>query len=174
MKTGLKRLLMLKAMTGKADDGNLISLSWPQGYADPNTSSASTKRTFTPNTYIVGLSYNNTYRSNYATQITDFSVSEEGITFTSGTATNYGIGFVMKECSPGATYEMNFDGHSTGNARISWYAEDGAFISYSDSTNSTKQVTAPANAATAIFCTYSAATNTTYTYTDVKVTKVQS
>lgn len=161
-------------MAAKKDDGNLISLSWPEGYADPISSSASTKRTFTANTYVVGLAFTNAYRRSYSQYITAFSVSEAGgITFTSGGANAYGIGFVMKECTPGTTYEMSFNSGTTGYARMLWYAADGTFISYSSATNSKGQVTAPANAVTAVFCPYAAAVNTTYTYTDVKVTKVQ-
>ena len=151
---------------------NLISLAWPEGYADPTTSSNTTPRTFSPKTYVVGLGSTNYYRRNYADWVLNPSVSEQnGVMFTSGGASGYGIGFVVDNFEGGKTYDISFIGNSP--CAFMYYGSDGTYLGNTTTSLQSSRATAPSNATVGILCFYAGKARTAYECTDIKIIKVK-
>ena len=109
-----------------------------------NTSSdSSTKRTFTPNTYVVGLAGNNYY---YSSRVSNVSVGVGTLTFTS--RVGYGVAFPLQiPAGQTLTLSYNISGTSPYNS-IMYYKSDGTLLNYTVSSstgNVTRTFTTPAN-----------------------------
>lgn len=140
---------------------NLISKDMVRGYPDNTVSSATAKRKFTPNTFVVGVAYNNYYN---ASAITDFSYENGVLTFTSRSS-GYGVGIpiIVK-----GGYQYTFSATLTDlSCRAMFYDADGNYIGFKALTNAT--VTAPDDAVCAVFCLFKT-TSGTFTASDIMVT----
>lgn len=95
-------------------------------FAEPSdtASSSSTKRTFSPYTYSVGLSANN-YRN--TSQINSYSITNGTITI-DGKTMAYGIAFAMPLVQ-GEKYRISATG-SNIRINVGFYAKDGTWLSY--------------------------------------------
>lgn len=108
--------------TGK----NLFNIKAVQS-APSNTASANTtKRTFTLNTAVIGLAYNNYYNPS---SVTAFSTNNGAITMTAGSG--YGVAYPILS-APNKTYTFSYDMASsgTGLSAVMYYQSDGTLIDY--------------------------------------------
>ena len=136
-----------------------------ESQSTPGSSDAGTARTFTLNTYVVGMSVNNYYRQNYANWVLNPSVSNGVISFNSNAASGYGIAFPMK-LAAGQTYFLSGTGNGTAGA--TYYDKDGNMISYQNGRlNNT--ITVPANTVTTLIGFYASATNTAHSFSNIQL-----
>lgn len=109
------------------DSGNLLDLSkFVQGYPSDTASATTTKRTFTENTWVLGLATNNLYWAGGGTY--SCSINDQTIIYT--VSGGHGVGLV-KKLRPNTTYRLF--GHITsttslGTVKIMYYAMDGTFL----------------------------------------------
>ena len=153
---------------------NLLNLDIQEGYAYPVASADTTPRTFDMNTYIVGISPQNYYRRNYANYCTNISVSSNGISFTSGGASGYGIGFPIF-LIPGYTYTLQTTCTATGNIGMSFYDRGGNRISSQQwSGVYARTATVPGNAWVTLVIFYANTTNSDCSFTNIRLSKGSS
>lgn len=159
-------------MTHQWSDGNLVSLSWPGVVLPETTSSPSTPRTFTPQTYFIGISPEGYYRVNYANRIVNPVVTPTMVSMSTGASVGYGFGFVIAGVSAGESLRVvcTITGRA-GGTYIAWYDANGTYISYSG-VNNGAIVTAPAGTATAILILTGTNPNTYYEFTNIGVYRV--
>lgn len=84
-----------------------------------------TKRIFTPNTYCLGISYDNYFNSSNVT-----SYSRNGDSFTCNVKNGYSVGYALK-LKPETQYKLSAT--EKGAIKVAFYAEDGTYISGSTS-----------------------------------------
>lgn len=103
---------------------NLLNTNADIGYPDNTAQDKATKRKFTPNTVIAGMSINNTYYSGNV--VTIDQKTDNSITFTSN-AGSRGVGYYL-ELKPNTRYTMSmvYDISTAGYAFLH-YSEDGSF-----------------------------------------------
>lgn len=138
-----------------------------QGHASPTTSDYTTARSYPLNTYIIGMSSSNYYRDNYTNWVLNPSVSNGIISFSSGGASGYGIGYSLK-LMPNQTYFLSGETTNNGLAGAIYYDKDGALISTQGS-RLNKTITIPDNTVTTMIVFYSNATNTSYTFSNIQL-----
>lgn len=135
--------------------------------SSPTGSDPSTAREFVLNTYVIGMSVNNYYRQNYTNWVLNPSVENGVISFSSGTASGYGIGFPLS-LAAGQRYYLSGTVTNSGTAGAIYYDKDGNLISYQASRlNNTLLI--PNNTVTTVICFYSTATNTSYTFSNIQL-----
>ena len=115
-------------------------------------------------TYVVGLSANNYYRSTYTNWVINPSISNGTISFESGGASGYGIGFPLILVAD-QTYCLS--GTGNGYAGAIYYDKDGNFISYQISSKIYNSIilNVPSNTMTTVIIFTAAAPNTSYSFT---------
>lgn len=119
-------------------DINSLALTQPSN----TTAAASTKRTFSKNSMVSGLSYVNDYRS---ANVSNLSATQDTISFTSSSA--YGVGLVLSsDVVKESTYRVNYS--TTGNTRVSvaYYQSDGTYITQSSLDANNYTFTVPSTA----------------------------
>lgn len=129
----------------KADS---LTYARPSNIAFANT----TKRTFTENSYCIGLTSNNYCQvTTYEPFISNVSIVNNTVQYETTQAGAYAnIGIPTKALVPGQTYSWAATLTNVTNSRIpvSFYKEDGTFISY---TNGTTPFTVPAETYWSVF-----------------------
>ena len=109
------------------DSGNLLDLSkFVRGCPSDTASATTTKRTFTENTWVLGLATNNLYWAGGGTY--SCSINDQTIIYT--VSGGHGVGLV-KKLRPNTTYRLF--GHITsttslGTVKIMYYEADGTFM----------------------------------------------
>lgn len=103
---------------------NSLLLTQPSDTSTAN----STKRLWTKNTYIKGLSRGNYY---YITNITSYSSTENTFNYTTS-STSYGCGIVLSdEVKANKTYKVSYSCQYSNMAlSVAYYKADGTFINY--------------------------------------------
>ena len=150
-------------VTGK----NKFNWNVEYSHSYPTTSDYQTARTFTLNTYVIGLSSNNYYRDNYTNWVVNPSVSNGVISFESNKASGYGIGFPLSLAAE-QTYFLS--GTQTGNGAVGaiYYDKNGEVISY-QTYRLNNTITIPKNTITTVIIFYATATETSYTFSNIQL-----
>ena len=153
-----------KGWNGKNKLNIDVSESSPSNTERDNT----TKRTFTSNTYVRGLAYNNYYR-----YLEVSSVALTSNTINMITSSGYGIGFPLDNFS-NRSYSLSYTADHTGKARssIMFYAQDGTLLDYTVTTadGNTKVVfSVPANTYYLVIDFSASGINTNVTITNVQL-----
>lgn len=144
---------------------NKFNWNVEQSHASPTSSDLNTLRSFTLNTYVVGMSVNNYYRDNYTNWVLNLSIDNGTISFSSGGASGYGIAFPLK-LIPGQTYFLS--GTGNGYAGATYYDKDGKVISFQNGRlNNT--ITIPQNTVITLIGFYANTTNTDYTFNNIQL-----
>lgn len=146
---------------------NKFNWNVEQGHASPVTSDYTTARSYPLNTYIIGMSSSNYYRDNYTNWVLNPSISNGTISFSSGGASGYGIGYPLK-LMPNQTYFLSGETTNNGLAGTIYYDKDGALIS-TQGNRLNKTITIPDNTVTTMIVFYSNATNTSYTFSNIQL-----
>lgn len=106
---------------------NLLNLDVPSSTPGNTTSSNTTKRTFTTNTYVKGLAFNNYFN---ADKVTSLTVNSDSINMQ--TSSGYGVGFPLLT-GAGKNYVLTSKMQTTGTEVISsalFYKSDGTLLNY--------------------------------------------
>lgn len=129
---------------------NILNTVLTSGTPSNTVYSNATKRTFTVGTYIDGLTSNNYF----AKRATAVSIAENRVAFTTN-ASAYGISIPLVGLTPGSQYTVSAS-ITNGRIGLSFYAEDGTWISGDTATATINYYTAtvPTNAyyTLVIFC----------------------
>lgn len=125
-------------------DENLLNINRALGTPSDTSYANTTKRLFNYNEYIVGISGNNYYYSNY---ITSYNLSNNNITINTQ-ANGYGLGFPVKvEANETYTLSYSISASANQNVRVGFYSSDGTWLSQtiSTETNNYLNITTPNN-----------------------------
>ena len=141
-----------------------LSLIPPSGTAFSN----STKRTFSFDSYCLGLSHNNYYQPN---KITSYSISENSVVMNSSVQA-YGIGVPMK-LEVGVRYNLSFV-TTGGRIATSFYSLDGTALSFIDSATNNYYFTVPEDTAYVVLVFKVATNNIEATFSNIQVEKGSS
>lgn len=108
---------------------NLININWPESTPSSTSINLGTKRTFTPNTLVIGLAFDN-YYGQYQNIKNSLSISNNQFQFTA--SNGYGVAFPILS-SANKTYSISYDASVTSGGRninsIMFYKSDGSLIS---------------------------------------------
>lgn len=150
---------------------NLFNWNMPEGTATP-TSSSPTPRQFPTNAYIVGFSRNNYYRANYANYVKNVSITDRTISYTSGSASGYGVAFPV-QVEAGETYTCSATISAHASIDLSFFDSDGALISYEQvCTNKTPlSVDVPSNTVFTLLVLSNGTANTEHTFSNIQLEK---
>ena len=117
---------------------NLLNPNVTESYPSSTNLENTTKRTFTPNTYVVGLAYNNYFYPNniYRNSI---NITDNSVTFNG--KNGYGLAYPLI-LTAGETYTLSYNATSDSESgvphvNIQFYLEDGTRIGNSDNLNNT-------------------------------------
>ena len=151
------------------ESGNLLELkNFVRGYPSDTNWSNSTKRTFTENTYVEGLTSNNYYGSNNVSSVS-VNADNNSISFTC-TSTGYGIG-CAKRLTVGKTYKLYYVANNTNYAvPCSFYDIEGNYLGYSYT--DTLQFTVPQNAYYSMIIFRTGTTAGSITYSNISLHEV--
>lgn len=150
---------------------NLLKTDGLTAGAPSNTAySNATARTFAVGTYISGLTVNNYY---YA-RVTSVTVSANSVIFTT-TAMAYGVSIPITGLTIGEDYTISAT-KTNGNVGLSFYKEDGTFISggFSPSDNNYYTATVPSEAYYTLVVFNGQENDTESTFTDIQLEKSSS
>ena len=101
----------------------LVLKNFVQGYPSDTAFDRTTKRTFTENTYVIGLASNNYYST---TAVTNVSINEQTLSLYG--RSGYAIAFVLN-LKKNQTYKLYCQKVSAQGVYILYYSSDGTFIS---------------------------------------------
>lgn len=113
------------------DSGNLLELkNFVRGYPSNTAFENTTKRTFTENTYVVGLTSNNYYSPS---AVSAFNIQKETNSISLTSRGGYGIGLVvrLKKNTRYKIYGIASSGYA-GYKKVLYYSSDGTYLSNSD------------------------------------------
>lgn len=136
---------------------NILNLLAEQAQSTPISSADTTKRSFVPGSCVIGISSNNYYRANYANYVEAIALTENSLSFTSGDASGYGIGYVLDGVKPGDSVKFSYGETENLNIYITAYEADGTFIGYQTVDNAARTV--PEGASTVLLVMASAKSN---------------
>ena len=148
---------------------NLLNLNINRSNPSSVVMSNTTERTFEPNTYVVGLAFNN-YYSPIAVLNHDISNNSVKLSARSG----YGVGFPLLSSS-NKTYTLSFDTDSTAYRGYSFlfYTSAGALISYSNysvtNNHVTRTFTTPNSTYYLVIVFYGSDANTNITLSNIQL-----
>lgn len=159
---------------------NLLNSNVTESYPSSTNLENTTKRTFTPNTYVVGLAYNNYFYPNNINR-NSINITDNSVTF-NGT-NGYGLAYPLM-LTAGETYTLSYNATSNSESgvphvNIQFYLEDGTRIGNSDNLNNTgfNQIVfeVPSNTYYSVItlCADSSS-NLTYTFSNVQIEKGNS
>ena len=146
---------------------NKFNWNVEQGHASPTSSDAAAARTYPLNTYIIGMSSSNYYRDNYTNWVLNPSVSNGVISFESGAASGYGIGFPL-DLIPGQTYYLSGTVTNQGDASVIYYDKNGAKIS-SQYYRLNRTITIPENTVISMIVFHTNEPHTAYTFSNIQL-----
>ena len=105
---------------------NLLNIKAGQSAPSSTTSANTTKRTFTLNTAIIGLAYNNYFNAN---GVSSFSINNDAIVMTAGSG--YGVAYpILSAPNKTYTFSYNMASSGTGLSAVMYYQSDGTLIDY--------------------------------------------
>ena len=148
---------------------NLMNLDVALSTPSNTTSANTTLRTFTPNTYVKGLAFNNYYNTS---SVTSLNVTAGSVSMTA--RSGYGVAFPFLSGSD-ISYTLSFDTNSTATRGYSvlYYKSDGTLISYSNSnmtsTHVSKTFTTPASTHYLVVDFYGSDVNNTIILTNIQL-----
>ena len=148
---------------------NLMNLDVALSTPSNTTSANTTLRTFTPNTYVKGLAFNNYY---ITSSVTSLNVTAGSVSMTA--RSGYGVAFPFLSGSD-ISYTLSFDTNSTATRGYSvlYYKSDGTLISYSNSnmtsTHVSKTFTTPASTHYLVVDFYGSDVNNTIILTNIQL-----
>ena len=142
----------------------------PEGVPSSVDTVNTTPRTYTPNTYVKGLAFNNYY--NQASSVTTLNVTASSIQLVA--RSGYGVGFPFLSTG-NKNYVLSFDTNGTDNrgCSILYYKEDGTLINFAQSTMAgnhvTKSFTTPSDTYYLVIEFYGSSTSTNIEITNVQL-----
>ena len=141
------------------------------GYPSSTAYGNATQRTFTVGTYITGLTHNNYYQD----RVTNVEVADNSIKFTTG-ASAYGVSIPLVGLEVGSKYTISAT-TTSGIVGLSFYQQDGTFISGSNAGATTKSPctsTVPENTYYTLAVFQATTDNTEATFTNIQLEKSNS
>ena len=146
---------------------NLFNINVQEQNPSDTTSTNTTLRTFTPNTYCVGASWSNWWMPN---QVTSYSINNGVISVQNNNV--YGIGFPFK-LTPETTYTISAT-TTNGGVNVAYYDNSGTYITTSNANILNQSFTTPVNADITVLVFYSGNTNAAATFSNIQLEKGSS
>ena len=134
---------------------NKLNVNAEQQAPSDTSGAPKTKRTFTPGTYCVGMSWSNYY---YPSNVTSYSVGNGTITVTNGNV--YGLGYPVR-VTPGQAYYLSAT-TTNGRAHIAYFSSDGTYVSGVSTDTLNKSFTVPSGVDIAVIVFFSVSGEATF------------